>query len=90
MVRPAVRHAVTCLSLATLVVASSACRETGTILVKSITFNGTEFDFDAAPAKVEDGARYTDRLNVSGDVRVAGGKFKATLPPRSASVFTMR
>jgi glycosidase len=48
------------------------------------------FDFDAAPAKVEDGARYTDRLNISEDVHVMGGKFKATLPARSASVFTMR
>jgi neopullulanase len=48
------------------------------------------FDFEAAPARVEDGARFTDRLNVSEDVRVREGKFKVTLPARSASVFTMK
>src|SRR5436305_4309517 len=42
MIRLTVRHAVTCLSLATLAVASSACRETGTILVKSINFKGVK------------------------------------------------
>src|SRR5256714_806532 len=40
MIRSSVRHAVTCLSLATLVVVSSACRESGTIRVKSINFKG--------------------------------------------------
>jgi glycosidase len=48
------------------------------------------FDFDVARANTEDGARFSDRLNVAQDVRVADGKFKVTLPARSASVFTRK
>lgn len=48
------------------------------------------FDFDAAPARAEEGARFTDRLNVSADVRVTDGKFKVSQPARSASVFVMK
>jgi glycosidase len=48
------------------------------------------FEFDVAPAKIEDDARLSDRLGVSADVRITDGKFKATLPARSASVFTIK
>jgi neopullulanase len=48
------------------------------------------FDLDAARANLEDGARLTDRLEVSQNVRVAGGRLKLTLPARSASVLTVR
>jgi glycosidase len=46
--------------------------------------------FDVAPASIEDGARFIDRLNVSADVRVTDGKFKVTQPARTASVFVMK
>ncbi|HEX8847182.1 MAG TPA: alpha-amylase family glycosyl hydrolase [Pyrinomonadaceae bacterium] len=48
------------------------------------------FDFEVARADVEEGARFNDRLDISGDVRVTDGKFKTTLPARSASVFTLK
>jgi glycosidase len=48
------------------------------------------FEFDIAPAKIEDDARLSDRLGVSMDVRVTDGKFKTTLPARSASVFAVK
>jgi glycosidase len=48
------------------------------------------FEFDVAPAKIEDNARLSDRLGVSVDVRVADGIFKTTLPARSASVFAVK
>lgn len=50
----------------------------------------TTIEFDVAAAKIEDDARFTDRLGVSMDVRVGNGKFKTTLPPRSASIFTAK
>jgi glycosidase len=48
------------------------------------------FDFNPAKANVEDGTRFTDRLNVIPDVWVTDGSFRMTLPARSASVFTVR
>jgi glycosidase len=48
------------------------------------------FDFDVAPAKIENGARLIDRLDVAQDVRITDGKFKTTLPARSAAVFTIK
>ena len=48
------------------------------------------FEFDVSPARLADGARLTDRLDVTQDVRVAGGKVKVSLPARSASVLTLR
>jgi glycosidase len=48
------------------------------------------FDFNIAQTKIEDGTGFTDRLNVSQDVRVRDGGFKTTLPARSASVFTVK
>lgn len=48
------------------------------------------FEFDVAPARINDGARLTDRLDVSPDARVTDGKLKMNLPARSASVFTVR
>ncbi len=47
-------------------------------------------EFDVSPAGLTDGARLTDRLGVSPDVRVANGKLKTSLPARSASVFTVK
>ncbi len=47
-------------------------------------------EFDVLPARLSDGTRLTDRLDVSQDVRVTGGKLKTSLPARSASVFTMK
>ncbi|MBD0326460.1 MAG: hypothetical protein ICV68_08510, partial [Pyrinomonadaceae bacterium] len=47
-------------------------------------------EFDVAAARLADGARLTDRLDVSPDVRVANGKLKISLPARSASVLTIR
>ncbi len=48
------------------------------------------FDLDTARANLEDGARLTDRLEVSQNVRVADGRIKLTLPQKSASVLTVR
>lgn len=48
------------------------------------------FEFNVAPARIEEGTRFTDRLDVSQDVGVTGGKFKTNLPARSASVFTIK
>jgi glycosidase len=48
------------------------------------------FEFDVAPARIEDDARLSDRLGSSEAVRVEDGKFKTTLPARSASVFTIK
>ncbi|HEY0379517.1 MAG TPA: alpha-amylase family glycosyl hydrolase [Pyrinomonadaceae bacterium] len=48
------------------------------------------FDLDATRANLEDGARLTDRLDLSRDVRVADGRIKLTLPARSASVFASK
>ncbi|HWT01079.1 MAG TPA: alpha-amylase family glycosyl hydrolase [Pyrinomonadaceae bacterium] len=48
------------------------------------------FDLDAARANLEEGARLTDRLELSQNVRVADGRIKLTLPARSASVLTTR
>ncbi|HKQ52249.1 MAG TPA: alpha-amylase family glycosyl hydrolase [Pyrinomonadaceae bacterium] len=48
------------------------------------------FDLDAARANLADGARLTDRLEVSQDVRVADGRIKLALPARSASVLTVK
>jgi neopullulanase len=47
-------------------------------------------EFDVSAARLAEGARMTDRLDVSPDVRVANGKLKISLPARSASVLTVR
>jgi glycosidase len=47
-------------------------------------------EFDVSPARLADGARLTDRLDVSADVRVTDGKLKMNLPARSASVLTVK
>nr|MBA3243509.1 hypothetical protein [Acidobacteriota bacterium] len=48
-------------------------------------------EFDASEADVTDGARLIDRLEVlSGETRVAGGRVRATLPARSASILVAR
>jgi glycosidase len=48
------------------------------------------FEFEVAPARIEEGARFIDRLDTSEDVRVTNGIFKTTLPARTASVFTVK
>jgi hypothetical protein len=47
-------------------------------------------EFEVARAKIVEDARLTDRLGVAGDVRITDGKLKATMPARSASVFTIK
>jgi glycosidase len=47
-------------------------------------------EMDVSPARLADGARLTDRLNVIEDARVADGKLTLSLPARSASVLTVR
>ena len=48
------------------------------------------FDFNLAQTNIEEGTRFSDRLNMAQDVRVADGAFKTTLPARSASVFAVK
>ncbi|HEU4593844.1 MAG TPA: alpha-amylase family glycosyl hydrolase [Pyrinomonadaceae bacterium] len=49
------------------------------------------FQLDAGEAGLSEGARLTDRLEVlSGEIRVAGGVARVTLPARSASVLVAR
>lgn len=47
-------------------------------------------EFEVAAARLAEGARLTDRLNIAQDARVADGKLKVNLPARSGSVFTVR
>src|SRR5258707_5555308 len=42
MLRTSVRHTLACASLATLVLAAAACRETGVIRVNSLNFKGVK------------------------------------------------
>ncbi len=65
----------------------------GAAVVVVVINNDTKpaaFDLDAAQADLEDGARLTDRLGVSQDVRVLDGRIRLTLPARSASVLTVK
>jgi glycosidase len=60
-----------------------------------IAFNNetkpSTFEFDAGEAGMVEGARLVDRLEVlSGETRVAGGKVRVTLPPRTACILTAR
>jgi glycosidase len=49
------------------------------------------FEFDASEAGMPEGARLIDRLEVlGGETRVAGGRVRLTLPPRTASILTAR
>jgi glycosidase len=45
------------------------------------------FEFDARPAGLPDGTHLVDRLSVSRDVSIVGGKLTITLPARSAALF---
>lgn len=47
-------------------------------------------EFDVASARLQDGTRLTDRLEVAQDTRVADGRLKMSLPARSASVLTVK
>jgi neopullulanase len=63
----------------------------GTVVV---VFNNakksSQIEIDVTPLKIADGKTLTDRLGVSADVRVEGGKLKVSLPARSASVFPIK
>jgi neopullulanase len=48
------------------------------------------FEFDVSRARLTDGARLVDRLDVAPDARIMDGKLKMGLPARSASVFTIK
>ncbi len=65
-------------------------RDASVVVVINNDTKPANFELDAARASLEDGARLTDRLGASQDVRVADGKIKLTLPARSASVFATR
>jgi len=43
-----------------------------------------------SPARLSDGDRLKDELGIAPDVRVEGGKIKANLPARSASIYTVK
>ncbi|MBI3651259.1 MAG: cyclomaltodextrinase N-terminal domain-containing protein [Acidobacteria bacterium] len=46
----------------------------------------SQIEIDVTPLKLADGKTLIDRLGVSGEVRVEGGKIKVSLPARSASI----
>ena len=46
--------------------------------------------FDAASARLPNGATLTDQLGVSGDAKIENNAVRITLPARAASVFTLR
>ncbi|HJU54266.1 MAG TPA: alpha-amylase family glycosyl hydrolase [Pyrinomonadaceae bacterium] len=65
-------------------------RDASVVVVINNDTKPASFELDAARADLEDGARLTDRLGASQDVRVTAGKIKLTLPARSASVFAIK
>jgi glycosidase len=52
--------------------------------------NAAEMEFDVSRSGLANGDALVDRLGVSKDVRVANGKVKVTLPPRSAVIFVKK
>ncbi len=52
--------------------------------------NAAEMEFDVSRAGLVNGDALVDRLGVSKDVRVANGKVKVKLPPRSAVIFVKK
>ena len=52
--------------------------------------NAAEMEFDVSRAGLANGDALVDRLGVSKDVRVANGKVKVTLPPRSAVILVKK
>jgi glycosidase len=52
--------------------------------------NAAEMEFDVSRAGLANGNALIDRLGVSKDVRVANGKVKVRLPPRSAVIFVKK
>jgi len=48
---------------------------------------GATVEFDAGPAHLADGTNLTDRLGDSPPVQVRGGRVRATLPARAASIY---
>jgi hypothetical protein len=49
-----------------------------------------EIEFDVSRIGLANGDALVDRLGVSKDVQVNGGKVKATLPARSAAIFVRK
>ena len=60
------------------------------IVVINNDANPATLEFEVSTARLADGVRLVDRLNIAEDARVADGKLKVSLPARSASVFTVR
>ncbi|HYP28381.1 MAG TPA: alpha-amylase family glycosyl hydrolase [Blastocatellia bacterium] len=48
-----------------------------------------DFEFDVTPLRLREGARLSDRLNVTDDARVSGATVRVKMPARSASIFTV-
>jgi glycosidase len=59
-----------------------------------VVFNNAKkaasIDVDLSPLKITNGKTLTDRLGLSSDVRVEGGKIRAHLPARSASIYAIK
>jgi glycosidase len=61
--------------------------ERQSVIVAFNNANGTaQIEFEAAPLKLKEGARLTDRLGIAGETRVQGGRLKISLLPRSAAI----
>lgn len=68
-------------------------RTTKSLAVVTVINNdkkSARIEFDVSRLGLAEGAVLTDRLGVSKEVQVANGKFKVTLPERSAAIFVRR
>jgi glycosidase len=60
------------------------------VVVINNDVNPATVEFEVAAINLLDGARVSDRLGVTQDARVEGGKLRVTVPARSAGILTVR
>jgi glycosidase len=65
-------------------------KSTAVVVVINNEAKAVEIEFDISPAGFANGVGLIDRLGVSKETRVSGGKLKVKLPERSAAMFVQK